>query len=263
MILILIIVLVVVFLFCFNKSLFTNTIYYDIVFSINVHENKNFILKQLENIKENVQSSYCVIFNCNDLMYQELKNEKIPNVFINDKVINKKRFHGSLFHGIYSNMEYALKNMNFRYFIVLSSRTLFFKQLDIIKLQNAFNNKTLQKNAIPKNISQTNDKWHWGVFKKTLLSKYYKNLNLYGGFHEGLMLTYTACNKVIEFFKYNKEIFDELINLNGPVEEFAIQTILTNKKIQFISLNYGSIIDKHVEPPTWENPYYTHKTIRN
>ena len=51
---------------------------YNFTFSINVHENMEFLLKQLYNINKYVIESYCVILNCNLFMYKELiKNKKI------------------------------------------------------------------------------------------------------------------------------------------------------------------------------------------
>ena len=42
---------------------------YNIVFSINVHEKPEFLLTQLKNIKEYVDTNYVVILNCNKNMY--------------------------------------------------------------------------------------------------------------------------------------------------------------------------------------------------
>ena len=89
---------------------------YKIIISINVHENVNFLFKQLNNIEEYVKIPYAVILNCNNYMYENLKDNneinKMNNIFLNEKYFNKKRFHGSLTKGICYNMEYALKNLN-------------------------------------------------------------------------------------------------------------------------------------------------------
>ena len=63
----------------------------------------------------------------NELIYIILP----PNVFINNVIINKERFTGTLTQGIYANIQYAIEHFIFKYFIVLSSRTLFYNNLSI------------------------------------------------------------------------------------------------------------------------------------
>ena len=102
----------------------------DIVISINVFQKPFFLLKQLQNIYDNVLSSYCVVLNCNEFMFHELNKLELPNnVFINPEIINKARFHGSLTHGIVSNMNYAIHHFDFKYFLILSGRTIFYKKM--------------------------------------------------------------------------------------------------------------------------------------
>ena len=101
----------------------------DFVISINVHEKPNFLIKQLENIKEYIEGKYSVILNCNEYMYNELKDKNIldDNVIIHPEFIHKERYTGKLFQGIYSNLKYILEhNIIFSYFVVLSSRNLFY-----------------------------------------------------------------------------------------------------------------------------------------
>jgi hypothetical protein len=58
---------------------------YDCVISINIHENVNFLLKQLDNINNNVKCNYCIILNCNNFMYEECKNINFSeNIYINN-----------------------------------------------------------------------------------------------------------------------------------------------------------------------------------
>lgn len=42
--------------------------------SINVHEKPDFLMRQLENIKSFVTSEFVIILNCNDYMFNEVKN---------------------------------------------------------------------------------------------------------------------------------------------------------------------------------------------
>ena len=61
---------------------------YKIIISINVHENVNFLFKQLNNIEEYVKIPYAVILNCNNYMYENLKDNKDYNEIEKFKEIN-------------------------------------------------------------------------------------------------------------------------------------------------------------------------------
>ena len=195
---------------------------YDFVISINVHEKVDFLMKQLDNIKEFVESSYCVVVNCNDYIYNELKNKQLPeNIYINTEIINKMRFHGSLFKGIYSNMVYALSNITFTYFLILSSRSQIYRKI----------NKNLNFYSLKLDKSADNNNWaNWWSIKQTKLSKYYNNVNLFICAHEGLLLTYTGCKSIDTFLDTNTDIREYLFNFNSCIEEFALQTITGNNK---------------------------------
>jgi hypothetical protein len=82
-----------------------------IVFSINVHENFNFLKKQIEDIETNVLLDFVIIINANEYMYNEIINSNIlyikPNIELYPMFINKAHNHGSLTKGIYLNMEYS------------------------------------------------------------------------------------------------------------------------------------------------------------
>ncbi len=88
------------------------------IFSINVHEKKDFLLKQLRDLHEHVVGSYAVILNVNEYMnrmlkhgpdiYRSLGEEIGKNVKINPEIIEKQRGHGTLTKGIYSNMKLAI-----------------------------------------------------------------------------------------------------------------------------------------------------------
>ena len=67
----------------------------DIIFSINVHEKKDFLIKQIKNIDYFVQLNYIIMINANQYMYDELsKCEFIKsknNIFVNDEYLEKKK----------------------------------------------------------------------------------------------------------------------------------------------------------------------------
>jgi hypothetical protein len=205
----------------------------DFIISINVHEKPEFLLKQIDNIK-NYVCDYYIILNCNQFMYDNLKNITLPyNVIVNSEIIEKARFHGSLTKGIYSNMIYADKTFDFLYFIVLSSRNLFYNKLNIdflnLKQSICYNINKFYENEYTKQLQY--DTWHWPSFLNTELAKYYisKNLNLQSSPHEGLVLHCNVIYNIINFLEKNIIIKNDLFNFTNCVEEFSLQTIATNE----------------------------------
>ena len=241
----------------------------DFIISINIHENVPFLLKQLDNISNHL-CSYYIILNCNNYMQNELKNVILPdNVIVNSEIIEKERFHGTLTKGIYSNMKYAYENFEFSYFIVLSSRNLFYNKLNIDFLNSkqpiwCHNNKPLQVNAI--NNPEQYKGWHWPVFLNTALAKHYIsiNLKLVNSAHEGLVFHYNVCDNIIKFLETNIIINTDLFKFHGCVEEFSLQTIAINE----ISHNnyYGYIYIGHGTETQYHIPNdptrFVYKTIR-
>ena len=214
----------------------------NIVISINVYKLVPFLLTQIENITCYVKTSHIIILNCNNYMFNELKKIKLPkNIFINPEIINKKRYHGSLTHGIISNMRFANKLCNFKFFIILSSRTFFYKNLEI----NNLNVKTFSETDNLIGEPPPNN-WQWPTFKKTLLYKYYlnKKYKLYGSEHEGLCLSYNVTQNILQFLNNNSNIEFDLIHFPHCVEEFALQTIASNE-INNNNLEFGFTLLGH------------------
>ena len=200
--------------------------YVDIVFTINVHEKLGFLRKQLDNIQKYVFVKYVVILNANDLMYNEILKsdllESHKNVKLYPKFINKNRCHGSLSKGIFLNMEFALNNYKFEYFVILSSRNLFYNKL------NKENNNTLLEIHDKKTFKSINIReWHWFRFFQTKLAKYLIQNNMFfgNGQHEGLTFDYVVSKQIVDFLNANEIIKDDLFNFNWCVEEFAFQSI--------------------------------------
>jgi hypothetical protein len=70
-------------------------------------------------------------------MFKELLSIKLPdNIFINPEIIEKRRDHGSIIHGIVSNMNFALQNFSFKYFLILSGRTILYRELQTKNLDS-------------------------------------------------------------------------------------------------------------------------------
>jgi hypothetical protein len=197
----------------------------DIIISVNIYKNKNILINQLKSIKKNVLASYCVILNCNDEMYNIIKNDSFENVYINPEIINKKRGHGSLTQGIVSNMTYAINNFNFKYFVIISGRTIFYNMMNIQKLEKCRSSLDNYKNCF---------------VKDSKLEEYYKKFNktLHFSAHEGLCFSFIVCNNILNFLKLNADIETHLFNQNMPVEEYALQTIAMNE-VNENNLDFG------------------------
>jgi len=246
---------------CFHiKEKYTD-IKKDFIISINVHEKPDFLIKQLANIKYYIKGEYNVILNCNEYMYNELKDKNIldDNVIINPEVINKERMTGTLFHGIYSNLKYILDhNIHFSYFIVLSSRNLFYCEMNIEDIEK------VPKIYYPKEKPDYNI-WHWPIMLKTKLAQYYIKNNSYltNCAHEGLVFNYEASKKVYEFLENNSDIRDDLFNFSICIEEFALQTIIVNQDNNSYYLDIGHGCDTNdVNSLKCGENKFVYKTIR-
>jgi hypothetical protein len=118
----------------------------------------------------------------------------------------------------------ALSNYNFKYFVVLSSRTFFYNNVNV----NVFDicEKITKTNGISYNELNKNGQ-HWKRILKTNLSEYLKNNNLkfMQGPHEGLVLDKKICHHVMDFLNNNKSIKNNLFCYDSCVEEFSFQSI--------------------------------------
>lgn len=234
----------------------------DVIFSINVHEKKNFLIKQLENIKKYVSLNYIVIINANEHMYNEIKNDNnilSDNIVLYPEYLNKRRYHGSLTKGIYLNMKYALDNYKFTYIMILSSRNLFYNKL------NKENYNLLIKKDIGLHCDDLDiNTWHWRSFIKTKLSEYIIDNNLLFSetyeLHEGVTFCYNSCIKIINFLDNNIVIRDDLFNFNHCVEEFGLQTICINLTGYYYHLANGRNINGDINKLS--NQCYIYKTKR-
>jgi len=252
---------------------------YDCVISINIHENIQFLLKQLENIKQNVKCSYLVILNCNDTMHYRLKSLLLPsNVVVHNIILNKKWEHGSLEHGIYNNLVFATKYYKFRYFICCSSRNFFANNL---KLQDL--NQLIDYSYLPDEPSlmvggtkvvYTNQPdfkvkyyyWHWPTFFNSKLGQYCiaNQYPFYVSPHEGLVFSYDCCFAIINFLDKNPKIQINLFNLKAAVEEFGLQTIAKFSGHPFYYIGNGCCNENMIPPnnPSALNKKFMYKVKR-
>jgi hypothetical protein len=207
-----------------------------ITVSINVYKSIKTLQKQLETIKTHLQMPYVVILNCNKFMYDELKKTPLDeNIHINPEIIEKKRYHGTLTKGIVSNMKYAFEHFTFTYFIILSGRTLFYRDIALQQFDEYFSkNKwsSVKEMELERKGTIALNGWHWPVFKKTKLAQYYieRSYKLQSSPHEGLCFSKTVCKMLLEFLDKHIDIANDLFSQNDAcVEEFSLQTIASNE----------------------------------
>jgi hypothetical protein len=233
----------------------------DIIISINVHEKINFLIKQIKNINEYVLLNYIIIINANKYMYDEISKcefiKSQDNIILNENYLEKKLYHGSLTEGIYLNMKYIFNNYKFKYFIILSSRNLFYN-----KLNNTNYNLLEKKNhGIPYEKLDTKV-WHWPRMIKTKLSRYIikNNLLFACSAHEGLTFDYINCKDIIQFLDNNDDIKTDLFNYNTPVEEFALQTICINLNGYYYYIGNGTTTQNNIN--NLPKSHFVYKTRR-
>lgn len=228
-----------------------------LIVSINVHEKYDFLLKQIENIKTHIKDDFVIVLNCNQYMLGEAKKYGLPSyVYLNPNIIEKRRYHGSICKGIYSNMVWSLDNYDFTYFIILSSRTFFYRDITVADL-----------NKFPKNEVQYMAKntvgWWWPRFRTTKLFKEFRM----GGFakcaHEGLVFHSLACKDMVDYLTMHPKIRGDLFEHRSCVEEFALQTLSlkAGKMDGFRYIGRGMITETENKPPN-DSDHFTYKIWR-
>lgn len=206
---------------------------------------EDFLLEQLDNFRKYIKIPYIVVLNCNDELFEKLKNKNIDNVILNPIHFNKKRFHGSLLKGIISNIDFIIKNYNVDKILIMSNRCFFKKDINRFNLKYKLSETKFKNLFWPLSIRKSNtdlNTWHWPKFKDTLLFKKYHYLG--NGAHEGLLLDIKSCKFIIKFMENNSSIKEDLFNSDSCVEEFAIQTILVNNNFIYYNLKDTDYIEK-------------------
>lgn len=158
-------------------------------------------------------------------------------------------------------MVYAINNFEFNYFIILSSRNFFYREITDKNIKSfvkickgpqekyvsglvyggggiTYNELKIDKN---KNIEQ----WHWPKFKNTELFKFIQNNNLLfsSSIHEGCCFNLSLVKKIVNFLNTNYLIKNNLFNFNGCVEEFALQSISINLENYYYHIGNSSQTD--------------------
>ena len=250
---------------------------YDIVISINVHESIDFLREQLENIIYFTNHlAVCIIYNCNKYMLDLINESKILqsyeniNLILNPISIEKRRWHGSLTEGIFKNLELEFdKNIRFKYFLVMSSRNIFNRKLELNNIENRlilFYNKITELIKDNKRFYFNKDdrfylcdgtiyelwhgdmmstrNWFWGkdyVKESFWFKELDKTLDFFiGGRHEALCIPFDNCNKINTYIKDNPELMQNCYKFNIAMEEvcpqcFACKFATENKMYTFAS----------------------------
>ena len=247
-----------------------------IVFSINVHENLNFLIKQLEDIKRNVLVDYIVIINANEHMYNEITNSGMiadagadantdnaaSNIVLYPWYVEKIHNHGTLTKGIYLNLAYAVSNYIFEYFVVLSSRNLFYNKL------HKGNYKDIPRICESTSIDNLNIyEWHWRLFIQTKLAEHIIENNLLFSksyeFHEGLTFDYQLSQNIVGFLQGNEDIKNDLFNFNWGVEEFALHSIALNLNGYYYHIGNWTLTDDYINIDKLPKDRFVYKTFRS
>jgi hypothetical protein len=206
-----------------------------VLISINVYKLPDFIENQIRNISEYVTCSHTIILNCNDSLYAELKQRQLPdNVVLNPDIINKTWMTGSVIQGIVSNMNYAVNRIPFKFFIVLSGRTIFYKKMGLTDLLNCIPIKS-SKGEFP------DMNWWWPIFRKTMLMNHYLNLGytLRAAEHEGICFSFETVQQMTRFLNEHSSIALDLYSFKHCVEEFALPSLACNEGFGFFTIGHG------------------------
>jgi hypothetical protein len=213
-----------------------------LLFSIPIHENQNIINNQIENILNfNPNSKIILHVNKNfNIFNNNLTNYK--NVYINTKRFNYIFAKGLLWIHINNFLEAVSLNIDFEYFIIISSNEMFIKYGLNKYIENS-------KNGLQIVEFNTNNKWH-NFHKKIEDDENIKNLlkdlnlnNFYGGQTEGQFYEKNIFKNIADIYlKY----FGDKELCHFETEEIIPQTIFKsfNKSysLPFTLQNYSNKI---------------------
>lgn len=234
-----------------------------IIYSYNVHENKDAFIDTLKNLFYFHKSlEIFVIINANDRMLKELPNE-INKLKMKDQIViypismNKRLYTYDILEGHVRNFIYCIENsIKSKYFIPLSSNCMFKSNVTIEYVDNMIINK-ITINDDKKHISDMNNKinliGHWkNVDPKVIdiLEKnnmYYKHLDgIIQIQHEGFIIEYEVMNQIQNFL------------INNSIRNIITQeTVYEETIFQSIYKNITNTIPTHICKVFWENVNYT------
>jgi len=201
----------------------------DLLFSIPIHEKQDIINNQIENIL-NYNPNSNIILHVNK-SFKSFNNglTSYNNVYVNSVSLNYEYAKGLLLIHINNFLEAIKLNIDFKYFIILSSNEMFIKYGLIHYIEKYKNG--LQIVEFDKNIDWHN--FHKNIEKDNIIINMINELNLntiYGGQTEGQFYEKHIFQKISDiYFTYfgNKELN------NFETEEIVAQTIFKSFNIDY------------------------------
>jgi hypothetical protein len=201
----------------------------DLLFSIPIHEKQDIINNQIENIL-NYNPNSNIILHVNK-SFKSFNNNltSYNNVYINSVSFDYEYAKGLLLIHINNYLEAVKLNINFKYFIILSSNEMFIKYGLIHYIEKYKNGLQIVK--FDKNIDWHN--FHKNIEKDNNIINMLNELNLstiFGGQTEGQFYEKYIFQKISDIYiKYfgNKELN------NFETEEIVVQTIFKSFNIEY------------------------------
>ena len=201
----------------------------DLLFSIPVHEKQDIINNQIENILNyNLNSNIILHINKSFKNFNE-NLTKYDNVYINSKNFNYIYSKGLLWIHINNFLEAMRINVNFKYFVMISSNEMFIRNGLNLYIEKYKNGLQIEEFNIDKDWHNFNKK----IEEDPKMLFMLEELNLtkiYGGQAEGQFYEKKVFNKIVEI--YLKFYGTNELN-NFETEEILCQTIFKSLNISY------------------------------
>jgi hypothetical protein len=203
-----------------------------LLFSIPVHEEQDIINNQIENILNNNPNS-SIILHVNKSFKNFIPEKTLliyKNVYVNSNSLNYVYGKGLLWIHINNYLESLRLNINFKYFVILSSNEMFIRNGLIHYIEKYKNGAQIVENN--KSIIWHNFKR--GIENNSSVSEMLKELkitNIYGGQTEGQF--------------YEKSIFEYISNIyikyfgNKEISTFETEEIIAQTILKSLDIEYG------------------------
>ena len=201
-----------------------------LLFSIPIHEKQDIINNQIENIF-NYNPNSNIIFHINN-SFKNFNNEltNYKNVYFNQNRFNYEYARGLLWIHINNFLEAIKLNIDFEYFIILSSNEMFIKNGLLNYIEKNKNGAQIVK------YDKNNDwhNFHKNIENNEIVINLLKDIGLdtiYGGQTEGQF--------------YQKEVFLKIANIyikhfgNNELHDFETEEILPQTIFKSFNINHG------------------------
>lgn len=215
-----------------------------LLFSIPVHENQEIINNQIENILNyNPNAKIIIHVNKSFLKNFDLTKTNYENVYVNSKSFNYTYSKGLLWIHINNFLEAITLNLDFNYFIILSSNEMFIKHGLNLYIETYKNGAQI----IEYDINNLWHNFHKNLEKDEKIIKMLEYIGLncfYGGQTEGQFYEKVIFQKISDIYL---NFFGTLEINNFETEEIISQTIFKSFNIEyglpFTLQNYSNKMD--------------------